>query len=369
MSPVRGSLEITVNDDGETRIRDKYILSTTVTGKMLRLDLDAGDEVHAGETELANIQPSDPTLLDPRTQAEAEARLRVAEAAFDQARSKVSRAREVMLLAERDAERATKLLSESAISMEDYDSAKHRSRMAIADVGSAESAQRVAKYEVEQAAAALTFLDAGNAERQDRTFQIVSPIEGKVLRILREDSGFVSAGTELLQIGDPRDLEIEIDVLSTDAVKITPGDTVRIVHWGGDQPLLARVQRVEPAAFLKVSALGVEEKRVNVIADFVDPWECRQTLGDGYRIEAEIVVDATTDESLKVASGTLFRDREQWHAYRVVDGVARRIPVTPGRSNGRETEILEGVSEGDELIVHPPESVHDGTAVTPIEGE
>jgi HlyD family secretion protein len=173
----------------------------------------------------------------------------------------------------------------------------------------------------------------------------------------------VAAASAILELGDASDLEIEIDVLSTDAVSVQPGDRVYVEHWGGSTTLEGVVRVVEPSAFLKISALGVEEKRVNVIADFVDPWTCRQTLGDGFRIEARIVVASTPDDSLLVPAGTLFREQNAWHVYRVVDGVAERCPVDVGETDGLQTEIKAGVSEDDALILHPTNKVREGVSV------
>ncbi|MGB7328305.1 MAG: efflux RND transporter periplasmic adaptor subunit [Rubripirellula sp.] len=185
-----------------------------------------------------------------------------------------------------------------------------------------------------------------------------------MLEVYREDSGVISSGTPIVRIGDASDLEIVIDILSTDAVKVRPDDKIIIEHWGGDQPLSAVVRLVEPSAFLKVSALGVEEKRVNIVVDFVTPFEDRTTLGDGYRIEAKIIVEETPSDSLKVPAGVLFRQADAWHVFRVNDDVAELVEVKVGRSNGIETEILEGIGKDDSLINHPTEEILAGSKVT-----
>ncbi|QDT11762.1 efflux RND transporter periplasmic adaptor subunit [Planctomycetes bacterium K23_9] len=363
VQPTTGSLAITIDDDGETRIRERYILSAPVTGKMLRVELDAGDLVVAGETKIAKIQPSDPSLLDARSRAEAQARVRVAIAAHDQATTAVARAKEALELAEKDFERAKKLRKNNAIAQADYDAADNRMRLAIADIRSAESAQRVAQYEIDQAEATVKYMKASYDPDDDHFFNIVSPITGKVLEIFREDSGVIASGTSVASIGDPSDLEIVIDVLSSDAVKVRLGNPVRIQHWGGEKPLDAVVRLVEPSAFLKVSALGVEEKRVNVIADFTDPFQDRETLGDGFRIEAKIVVDDTPADSMNVPAGVLFRQGKAWKAYRVINGTAEPVTVEVGKSNGISTEILSGVQPSDQLILHPTESIESGVKV------
>ena len=363
VQPEIGSLQITVNDDGETRIRENYVISVSVAGKMLRVDLQEGDSVLAGETEIARIQPSDPSLLDARTRAEAEARVQVAMAAYTHSRSEVDRAKESLDLAKREFERAKQLIESRAMSQSEFDVKDNALRLAYADLRSAESALSVAGYEIDQAKAAVEYITSTFDPNDKNLFKVIAPISGKVLEVYREDSGVVESGTPIVRIGDPSDLEIVIDILSTDAVKVRPGDKVIIEHWGGEQPLAAVVRLVEPSAFLKVSALGVEEKRVNVIADFVDPVEERMTLGDGFRIEARIVVDETPDDSLKVPSGVLFRKADKWHAFRVVEGVAEQLDVVPGRSNGIETEVLSGITKDDPLVLHPSELIQSGTRV------
>lgn len=360
----RGSIDITVDDDGETRIREKYIVSAPVAGKLLRVQLHAGDDVTRGETELARIEPSDPALLDARTQAESQARLRAAEASVQRTKAVLSQATEGLELADHNYERAKSLLPRNAISQSEFDAAEHRYRIALADVRTADFGVKVAEFELEHARAAASRHDQVQSQNP-QPFRLVSPIDGKVLRVFQEDAGVVEPGASILELGDARDLEIEIDVLSSDAVSIRPGQQVVIEQWGGQHPLAAVVRMVEPSAFLKTSALGVEEKRVNVIADFVTPWKLRKSLGDGFRIEARVVVASTGTNSLKVPAGALFREGDVWHVYRMTNGVAELCVVEPGQSNGVETEIMHGLSEGDRVVLHPPDSVGEGVKIAP----
>ncbi|MEL7499877.1 MAG: efflux RND transporter periplasmic adaptor subunit [Planctomycetota bacterium] len=359
----QGSIDVTVNDDGETRIREKYIVSAPVAGKMLRIQLHSGDWVEQNVTELLRIEPSDPSLLDARTRAEYEARVRTGQATLEQSKSHVRRTKEALELADHDYARAKRLIVSRAIARSEFDSFEHRQRIADADVKSAEFAVKVAQFELETAQAALAQFDTSENSGATEPVRLVSPIDGKVLNVFHEDASVVVPGTSLMELGDPMDLEIEIDVLSTDAVKIQLGDKVFIEHWGGPNPLQAIVRLVEPSAFLKVSALGVEEKRVNVIADFVDPPCDRETLGDGFRIEARIVIESTSEDAVKVASGALFRVGDAWFVYRVVAGVAEQCAVDPGQSNGFETEIKSGLSAGDIVILHPTDKIDSGVAV------
>ncbi|MCA9015367.1 MAG: HlyD family efflux transporter periplasmic adaptor subunit [Planctomycetaceae bacterium] len=359
----RGTFLVTVNEDGKTRIREKYVLSAPVSGNLFRIELQEGDSIKANQTVLARIEPGDPTLLDARAEAEAEARVRAAEATVKQAEAALQRATEAHELAEHDYQRALKLLQMKTITESEFDEYEHHKGMAKADVQSAGFALAVANFELELAKAALiSTRPNSSSDKLPRTLTMTSPINGQVLRVLHENAGVVTPGTPLLEFGDPHDLELEIDVLSTDAVKIQPGAKVFIEHWGGAGELEATVRLVEPSAFLKVSALGVEEQRVNIIADFSSPFEQRKTLGDGYRIEARIVVSEAKDV-IKVPAGTLFREGQGWHVFRVEEGHAKLLPVETGKSNGLETEILQGVTAGDLLILHPTDDIKDGTPV------
>ncbi len=360
----QGALTVTVDDDGETRIREKYIISAPVTGHLLRLQLHPGDLVVQSETEIAKMLPADPSLLDARSQAESEARMRAAEAGEQQANAVLASAIEVADLAEHHVERARKLASSKSISEAEMEEAEHQAGQAKANVRAAEFNSKVRAFELEQAVAGLMQSTDGKIGDRTAAMTIVAPTQGRVLRVFHEDAGVVNAGTPLLEVGDIREMEMVLDILSTEAVRIQPGAKIFIEHWGGKLTLNGSVRRIEPAAFLKVSALGVEEKRVNVIGDFVDPWETRQALGDGFRIEARIVIETTSPDSLKVASGALFRHGESWHVYRVRNSRAELVPVAIGASDGYETEIREGLERGDLVILHPTDQVRSGIRVS-----
>ncbi len=356
----RGSLQLTIDDDGETRIREKYIVSAPLTGQLLRLQLHPGDVVEQSVSELAQIIPVAPHLLDSRSQAGLEARVLAAEAAVQQASANKDSAVELAELAEHKLKRAQQLIKTSSISQQDMDEAEHEVAVTNANVRAAEFAIRIRNFEREQAVAALELVANKSPERSTNTFQIVSPTSGKILRVFHEDSGVVETGAPLLEIGDVKDLEIVLDILSLEAARIKPGDQVFIDHWGGDRTLKGIVRLIEPSAFLKVSALGVEEKRVNVIVDFEDSWEVRQGLGDGFRVEARIVIHETAADSLKVAAGSLFRHQGKWHVFRLRDRWAELVPVEVGVSNGLETEIRGGLNEGDCVVLYPTEQVRAG---------
>lgn len=357
----RGPLEVTVNDDGKTRIKERYLVAAPLGGELMRVSLHAGDAVRAGETVLAVIQPGDPSLLDERSLAESEARVKAAEARIEHAQALSDRASAAYNEANARYARIEKLLPSGAASREQYDVALNALRTATEDVHAGEFAVKIAEYELELARAALIRSQAGSP-KSGKGLEIRAPIDGEVLRVIRESGGMVAPGAQLMELGDPRDLEVEIDVLSSDAVRIGPGAEVHLEHWGATKPLEARVRLVEPQAFLKVSSLGVEEQRVNVIADFVDPPESRSRLGDAYRVEAKIVV-WKGDDVLKVNAGALFRYAGGWAVYRILDRRAVLTKVEVGHSSGLESEITGGLKAGDQVIAYPSDQVRDGVRV------
>lgn len=363
----RGPLRVTVDEDGKTRIRERYVVSTPLAGRLLRIELDPGDTVEAGKTLLATIEPRDPDLLDPRAVALAEARVRAAEAVLDKTNPEIERARQTQTYAETELARDKKLIEKRAIPQEKYDESVLRARHSDEGLRIARIAQEIARFELEQARAALMHSRphegiTPSPPNKDWNFQIHAPINGRVLRVLQESTAIVTAGTPLLELGDPTDLEVVVDVLSQDAVAVQPDDRVLLEHWGDDRPLEARVRLVEPAAFTKISTLGVEEQRVNVILDLVDLPDDRRALGDGFRVEARIIV-WESDDVLKVPTNALFRHGNDWAVFRVIDGRAKRTTVTIARQNGLAAEITGGLSKGDAVIVHPSDSVHDGGRV------
>jgi HlyD family secretion protein len=355
----RGPLQVTVDHEGRTRIKERYVVSAPLSGRLLRVELHPGDPIKAHETILASIAPADPALLDPRARAEAEARVKAAEAAQRRAQPDLERARAGDQMARSDLERAQQLRGSGAISNQEFEAAQLKAHTAAEELKSAEFALQIANFELEQARAVL---NPGEQLDGHARFEIRSPVNGEVLRVFQESESFVQPGTQLVEVGDPRDLEMEIDVLSTDAVKIKPGDKVIVEHWGGPAPLLGRVRVVEPAAFLKVSALGVEEQRVNVIADFVSPPEKRASLGDAYRIEVRIVI-SEAENGLKVPAAALFREGEHWAVF-VAEGSRARLRIVEiGRRNDLEAEVLKGLREGDNVITYPGDRLRDGLRI------
>ena len=309
----RGALRVTIDEEGETRVHDRFIVSAPLAGRVLRIELEPGDRVVAGETVLATFQPRDPMLLDARTRAEAEARVRAARAALGQAHAERERSGVESDLAESELARQRLLATDGIVSEERLEAAELVARAGVETLRAAEFALRTAEFQLEVAQASLYQVEGGSRAGTDGGGPIVlrAPIDGVVLRRLRESEAIVPAGDPLLEIADPANLEIVSDLLSVDAVKITRGDDVLIDQWGGDHVLLGRVRLVEPSGFMKISALGVEEQRVNVIIDFVDVREAWAALGDGYRVEVRVIIwDA--ESVLKTPTSSLFRVGENW---------------------------------------------------------
>jgi HlyD family secretion protein len=360
----RGDVLVTVNEEGMTRVKNRYVISSPVAGQLQRIDWKPGADVEAGGTVLAVLETSGADLLDARGQAQADARVRAAEANRQLVGAQLARARAAHVLAKSDLVRVRDLVERGAVSQQEFESATARETTAMEEVRAAEFAQQVAEFELQQARALLLRGQPGGNVDQE-PLVITSPVDGRVLRVFQESSRVVPGGMPLLEVGDPTDLELRIEVLSRDGVAIQPGARVIVEQWGGPAPLEARVRLVEPSAFTKISALGVEEQRVYVIADFVSPVEERSSLGDNYRIEARVVVWEGKDV-LRVPAGALFQRGETWRTFVVANGKAELRTVAIGRTNGLETEVVDGLSEGEMVVVYPGDKVAEGKRVREI---
>lgn len=355
----RGPLLVSIDEEGETRVRDRYVVSSPLAARILRIELEPGDEVKAETSVLVTLKPTAPSLLDARTVAESQARVRAAEASLATAKAQRDQALAEVRYADADLVRIAKLHQESIVSKEQLDEATLRADTRREAQRAAEAATRTAQFQLEVARAALRTEGGDNAA----PIEIRSPIDGVVLRRLRESEAVVAPGEALLELGSPRDIEIVSDLLSTDAVKIRPGSRVLIEQWGGEKPLEGKVRRVEPSGFTKISALGVEEQRVNVVIDLVSPREEWPTLGDGFRVEVRIVVWENADV-LKVPTGALFRRGDEWAVFIVAAGHAEERRIRLGQRNGFEAEVLEGLAAGDQVVLHPSDQI---TAGVPVE--
>jgi HlyD family secretion protein len=360
----RGPLQVTVDEEGETRVRERFSVAAPTSGRLLRITLDAGDPVAAGDV-LARIVPSP---LDPRDEAAAQARLEAAESAQRGAAARAALAEAALAQAARDLARAEQLRAAGARSDEALEQARLQHTRARRELEAARFARDAANHDVEAARAVLMSArttpgpadpGADPCARPEACVNVRAPVAGDVLRVHEESERIVAAGTPLLEIGDPHSIEVVVDVLSTDAVRVRPGAELWIEDWGGELPLRGTVRRVEPSGFTKVSALGVEEQRVNVIADFV---EAPDGLGDGYRIEARIVVWDAADV-LRVPASALFRSGEGWAVFVVEGGVARRREVEVGQRGSFEAELRGGLEPGERVVLHPSDRLADGVRV------
>jgi HlyD family secretion protein len=359
----RGPMLVTLDEEGETRVRDIYLLSAPVAGRALRIDAEVGDEVRAGETVVAQIQPTDPGFLDRRSRAQAEAVEKAASAAMTLARAELDQAEAELDFAESELARAKRLRSESAIAERALDLAENAFRVKQAAVAMATSAMEMRQFELENARAQLVSpVDGAQDGEACDCVPITSPVNGRILEILHKSEGVVQPGEALVEIGDPDDLEIAADFLSADAVQIESGQKALIEDWGGE-PLIGKVRRVDPAGFTKVSALGIEEQRVNVILDF-DPSadDRRQRLSHGYRVEVRIVL-WEDDDALKLPLTALFRDGERWAVFVEEDDRAQVRQIKIGRRNGLDVEIVDGLEAGVNVVRHPSDQVSHGVLI------
>lgn len=359
-----GPLALTVEEEGMTRVKNRYVISSPVAGLLRRIDWKPGAEVVAGQTVLAVLDTRGADLLDARGEAQAEAQVQTAAAALQLADAQHQSAGAAAQLARTELERMTRLFAAGSVSQQELDAAALRDTSAAQAARAAGFALQVAGFELQQAKAALLRgLDGGpgNAE----PLVITSPVSGRILRVFQESERVVPAGHALLEVGDPADLEARIEVLSRDAVGIRPGARVELVKWGGDQTLRGRVRVVEPSAFTKISALGVEEQRVYVIVDFLDPLEMRPTLGDAYRVEARIVT-WESDDVLQAPAGALFQRGRSWQTYVLKNNRVHLRDIETGPTNGFFTVIRSGLQAGDRLVVYPGDKIADGVRVRPI---
>jgi HlyD family secretion protein len=362
----RGPLAVRVSDDGVTRIKERYIVSAPLAGRMSRVELHAGDPVVAGETTITVIEPTDPALLDPRAEAEALARVAAARAARRAAEPLHAQARVAVEYTAADLQRARDLAPSRAMSHEQLDAAERAWKTAVEAEKAAAERVQITQYELLLAEAALlrTRPTDGSGRPEDWRMEIRSPVGGRVLRLLKESAAVVEPGTQIVVVGEPTDLEIVIDLVSEDAVKVQPGNRCEITAWGGGRPLTGTVRVVEPRGFTKVSPLGVEEQRVNVIVDFAGPAEERAALGDDFRVEAAITIDEAADAVL-VPLAAVFRRDGREGVFVAAGGRARLVPVETGRRGDREAEVRAGLSGDEQVIVYPGDAIADGTRIAP----
>lgn len=354
----RGPLTVTLTEDGRARVKDRYRVSAPIGGRVTRTTWEPGQDVKAGDA-LAQIVPNLAPLLDPRSKTLAQARVAAAKATRKQVAAQVDRADAAVEFARAEAARVRRLAAGQITTQRELEEARMAERTALAQLNATRLAQRVAQHELQMARAALHPGRNGSVE----SFAVTAPIDGRVLAVHQKSEGVVQPGAPLMTIGDPTALEIVVDVLTRDAVKIRPGADARIERWGGD-PVTAVVRRVEPSAFTRLSALGVEEQRVNVILDLTVPPAQWSGLNDGYRVEARITL-WRGESVVTVPTSAVFRRDGAWTVYRVRDDVVETAAVEIGHRTGRRVEVLSGVEPGDTVVLHPSDRIQHGAAVAP----
>lgn len=355
---VTTSFEDTIDEHGRTRVRDRYLVSAPLSGRLQRMALEAGDAVQAGQT-LAIITPAISPLLDPRVKLELEAQVGAAEAAVEEAGSLYENAKVLMSQAGVNLERTKQLVERNVAPTAQLDRDQFLYLSAQRQANAAEGRSHAATHVLEQARAALK--SASNPEPGE-SFPVISPVTGRILKVVQESETVVSLGAPLVELGDPGDLEIAVDVLTTEAIRIMEGDKVIVTRWGGPTDLQGAVRRVEPSAFTKVSALGVEEQRVWVIIDVTSPREAWTSLGDGYRVEVKIVVDET-DRATVVPVGALFRRGDAWNVFVVEDGRAHIRQIQIAHLSAGLANVAEGVRPGEIVVLYPPAALAEGSRI------
>ena len=359
---VSKTLSVTVTEEGKTRVIDRYIISAPIAGYARRVELEVGDNVASGQV-IVHLDPMHSGTLDPRSQAEATAAVSIAEAALSAATESVEATRAEADLAENEYERIRRVANQGLISQGALDAAHAEWRSSQARLRSAEFNIEVAGGGLVSARAALEYSAAEPGDSADHiSVPVTSPVDGRVLKVIHESEGAVVRGRPLIEIGDPAALEIEVEMLSVDAVRLHEGMSVRFLRWGGEQALDGVVKRVEPSGFTKISALGVEEQRVLVICAISTEYEQWQSLGDGYRVEAEFIL-WEEDDTLQVPASALFRSGESWSVFSISDGRVQVTPVELGARSGLAAQILTGLSAGDRVVIYPGDNVIDGARV------
>lgn len=354
----RAPLRVTIEQEGRTRVVDRYVINSPVSGYARRIGLNVGDAVESGAT-LVELEPLRAEVLDVRRRAEAEARIAAAEASVSATEQRANAAASNADLAQKELERVRALRQAGHVSVAAEDRATSEAERSAAELRSAQFAVATARHELAAARTTLKYAASGSS---DKPIAVRAPVAGRVLRIPHKSEGTVIAGQPLIEIGDAHALEVEVDVLSADAVRIHPGTRVVFERWGGEGTLEGAVRVIEPAGFTKVSALGVEEQRVWVIIAFTSPREQWQRLGDGYRVEASFILWEAGDV-LQIPASALFRDGNGWAAFAVEQGKAVKHRVEIGQRNGLSAQVISGINAGEQVIVHPDDRVREGVGV------
>lgn len=353
-----GPIAEEVRDQGAARVREAYVVSAPVSGRLERVDLHVGDRVVAGRTVVARVRPASVELLDPRTRAQAEAAIAAANAALSAARAFSDRAAAEASRAENELERTRRLAERGYASGQALDNAETAARTAGSAARAAVAELAARRADLRSARAALLEPEAGDG----RSVDVTAPASGYVTRVIQESERTVAVGTPLVEVSDQAGLEAAIEFRSEDAVRIREGMAAEIYDWGGPGPLRAQVRRVEPQGFTKISALGVEEQRVLVLLQFTDPSAAASGLAPGYRVWGRVFLRRET-RAVKVPVGALVREDSKWAVFRVERGRARLTPVEVGAVAEREAEIRAGLKAGETVVVFPSDRIRDGVRI------
>lgn len=359
----RGPLEITINADGQTRVRDLYEVASPIAGTAMRSPVDVGDRVVGGETIVATVRPSSSGLLDERSRLQAEAALQEALAARNVAQADLQQARESRAFAQSQFERTQALVTRGVESITRLEDETQRLKVADATLIAAEARLAMAEGSIDRARASLVepgqpVLDPGGC-----CIDLTAPADGVILSVAAISQRPVNIGSPLVSIGNPDDLELVADILSSDAVRLEPGALAHVERWGGDTVLKARLDRIDPTARTKVSALGIEEQRVDAYFTLVDPPEERPGLRDGFAVFLRIV-EWRAEDVLQIPLSAIFRHGEGWAVFVSVEGIAQLRPVNLGRRNGQMTEVLHGLDAGERVVTHPSDAISSGASLT-----
>jgi HlyD family secretion protein len=355
---VRAALEQSFVEEGKTRLKQRYVVTAPVAGRVRRISLQPGDAVRAGQV-LAEIEPVSASLLDARARSQAQAEVASSDTALQAARQRIGAAQTSSAVAQKELQRITSLAASGMVTASLLDQTRAQADNAAAVLSNARADVQMAQQRL-QAAQALQG-DEGRAGR-DKLLSVTAPVDGVIVKRTLESAAPVAVGQVLLEIGNPQALEIEVEVLSSDAVRLKPAGKARVLRWGGEGVLEATITRVEPGGFTKISALGVEEQRTRVILDFASPQQQWAALGDAYRVEVEFILRQEKDV-LQIASNALFRHAEGWAVYRVEAGTAHRTTVQPGLRAALATQVLGGLEAGQSVIMQPDDRIKDGTRV------
>jgi HlyD family secretion protein len=359
-----GQMEVTVDEEGVNRIREIYVISAPVSGQVGRASVKVGDKVVAGVTPITTVRSSAPIMIDARTRQELSLAVEAAKAAQDIAERSVEQAERELSFAELELQRAGYLASRSAIQVTVFEQRKFAADIAKQRLQIAKSQLDLRQHELEIAQAKLAepLQNAKAASEQKCCIDLTSPADGVVLTVKTENEQVVPAGTPLVEIGNPLESEIAVDLLSSDAVNIKLGALASIVGWGGRVPLKARVTKIEPSAFTKISALGIEEQRVKTVLEIINPAGDYNGLGHQFRVLARIMT-WQSDHVLQIPVSALFRSNGNWAVFKIENGTAKLAEVVPGHMTADHAEILEGLLEGEQLIVHPSDEIENGSKV------